>query len=100
MRCPECHTQNEANATACSSCGLLLFKAIPPKRRSEDFASQKRRSGDQLVTCQFCGGGISGRGSRRKPFFVGGKQASFPRRGQRFSARGALPGYVGALSVP
>jgi hypothetical protein len=58
MRCPECHTLNEANATACSSCGLLLFKAQPPKRRSEDFASQKRRSSDQVVNCQFCGGDI------------------------------------------
>jgi len=59
MRCPECHANNEADAAACSTCGLLLFKA-QPKRRSEDFAVQKRRESDRESTaCQYCGGDIA-----------------------------------------
>ena len=61
MRCPECNVLNEHDATACDSCGLLLFKAAPAepvKRRAEDQASQKRRANDQLATCQFCNGEI------------------------------------------
>jgi hypothetical protein len=59
MRCPECHANNEAGAAACSTCGLLLFKA-QPKRRAEDFAVQKRRESDNdNVACQYCGGAIA-----------------------------------------
>ena len=59
MRCPECHATNEADAAACSTCGLLLFKAVP-KRRSEDFAVQKRRETDRdNASCQYCGGEIA-----------------------------------------
>ena len=59
MRCPECHANNEADAAACSTCGLLLFKAVP-KRRSEDFAVQKRRETDRdNASCQYCGGEIA-----------------------------------------
>jgi hypothetical protein len=59
MRCPECHANNEADAAACSTCGLLLFKALP-KRRSEDFAVQKRRESDRgSAPCQYCGGEIA-----------------------------------------
>src|ERR1043165_1693509 len=59
MRCPECHANNEAGAAACSTCGLLLFKA-QPKRRSEDFAVQKRRESDrESAACQYCGGDIA-----------------------------------------
>ena len=59
MRCPECHANNEAGAAACATCGLLLFKA-QPKRRSEDFAVQKRRESDRdNSSCQYCGGEIA-----------------------------------------
>ncbi|MDP9360453.1 MAG: zinc ribbon domain-containing protein [Acidobacteriota bacterium] len=57
MRCPECKTPYEANAASCSNCGLLLLK-LAPHRRSEDFATQKRRSADQLAPCKFCGSEI------------------------------------------
>ncbi|HVR40894.1 MAG TPA: hypothetical protein VMU84_17515, partial [Thermoanaerobaculia bacterium] len=59
MRCPECHALNEADAAACATCGLLLLN-IAPKRRSEDLAIQRRRSGDQeTALCRFCGGDIA-----------------------------------------
>ncbi|HEV2719109.1 MAG TPA: zinc ribbon domain-containing protein [Thermoanaerobaculia bacterium] len=59
MRCPECHANNEAGAAACSTCGLLLFKALP-KRRAEDFAVQKRRESDRdSALCQYCSGEIA-----------------------------------------
>ena len=58
MRCPECNSLNEATATSCSSCGLLLFQALP-KRRSEDYAGQKRRAADkESAICRFCDGEI------------------------------------------
>lgn len=58
MRCPECHALNEADAAACSTCGLLLINTLP-KRRAEDFAEKRRRSEDNaLYTCRFCGGEI------------------------------------------
>src|ERR1700681_914551 len=87
MHCPECHTLNEANATACSSCGLLLFKAIPPKRRSEDFASQKRRSGDQVVKCQFCGGDILSSAIRCKHCSEIVNEEFYRERAQRLRSR-------------
>lgn len=50
---------NEADAAACSSCGLLLLNAAP-KRRADDFAGQRRRASDQdSAHCQFCGGPIA-----------------------------------------
>ena len=60
MRCPECHFLNETDATACTNCGLLLLNAPAlPKRRSEDYAGQKRRAADQAhQSCKFCGGDI------------------------------------------
>ncbi|HEX7153900.1 MAG TPA: hypothetical protein VF618_20590 [Thermoanaerobaculia bacterium] len=58
MRCPECQSLNEEEAAACETCGLLLLNAAPPKRRAEDFASQKRRASDAGDTCQFCGGDV------------------------------------------
>lgn len=58
MRCPECHSLNEAEAAACSSCGLLLLNAAP-KRRAEDYAGQKRRAADrESQNCRFCEGEI------------------------------------------
>jgi hypothetical protein len=63
MRCPECHTLNEPNAAACTTCGLLLIlKAAPseaPKRRAEDMANQRRRAADrEAAPCKFCGSEI------------------------------------------
>lgn len=50
---------NEADAAACSSCGLLLLNAAP-KRRAEDFAGQRRRASDlESVHCRFCDGPIA-----------------------------------------
>ena len=66
MRCPECKALNEADSSACSSCGLLLFKALP-KRRSEDLAVRKRRASDaEAGTCQFCRGEIAANAIRCK----------------------------------
>ena len=66
MRCPECNTQNEPTAAACSTCGLLLIlKAAAPaetpkRRRAEDMANQKRRAADkEQIVCKFCGGEIA-----------------------------------------
>jgi len=58
MHCPECHALNDADAAACTSCGLILINALP-KRRAEDFAEQRRRSADHdSGICRFCGGEI------------------------------------------
>ena len=60
MRCPECNALNETGATACTTCGLLMLNAEPPKRRAEDFAGQRRRASDQeSAQCRFCGGAIA-----------------------------------------
>jgi predicted nucleic acid-binding Zn ribbon protein len=57
MRCPECNTPYEANAAACSNCGLLLLN-LAPHRRSEDLSTKKRRAADQMAPCKFCGSEI------------------------------------------
>ncbi|HEX9984150.1 MAG TPA: hypothetical protein VGF69_12860 [Thermoanaerobaculia bacterium] len=58
MRCPECQSLNETESAACETCGLLLLNTAPPKRRADDFASQKRRASDAGEPCQFCGGDV------------------------------------------
>lgn len=61
MRCPECQSLNETDTSACATCGLLLLTAPIPlqKRRSEDYAGQKRRAADQATqSCKFCTGEI------------------------------------------
>ena len=64
MRCPECNALNEAASSACSSCGLLLLNSAP-KRRSEDYAGQKRRAADKVFEpCRFCGGEIDSKAIR------------------------------------
>jgi predicted nucleic acid-binding Zn ribbon protein len=64
MHCPECHILNEADAAACTNCGLLLLNT-QPKRRAEDLAVKKRRAADtESVTCQFCSGTIASRAIR------------------------------------
>jgi hypothetical protein len=58
MHCPECKSLNEAGATACATCGLILLNAAP-KRRADDGASQKRRAHDrEMMACKFCNGEI------------------------------------------
>jgi hypothetical protein len=68
MRCPECNALNETGSAACLNCGLLLLNQVAkqaaaeqaPKRRSEDYAGQKRRAADKdVVRCQFCSGEIA-----------------------------------------
>jgi hypothetical protein len=88
MRCPECKAINEANATACSGCGLLMIAPPPPvlgvlpliadapKRRAEDLAVQRRRasdadrhrrtSDDESAQCQFCNGAVPPKAVRCK----------------------------------
>jgi hypothetical protein len=92
MRCPECDATNEATATACDSCGLLLIQAVhaepvpiisatipdaAPHRRAEDLAVQRRRASDierrnrreadgDTVQCQFCNGTVVSRAVRCK----------------------------------
>ena len=81
MRCPECKAVNEANAAVCQSCGLILLKATEqpaaqailaamppaPKRRSEDFAVERRRKSDrETAQCKFCDGTIRMRAVRCK----------------------------------
>jgi predicted nucleic acid-binding Zn ribbon protein len=57
MHCPECKTPFETGAASCSNCGLLLLN-LAPHRRSEDFATKKRRAADQMAPCRFCGSEI------------------------------------------
>lgn len=109
MRCPECQSLNEANATACSTCGLLLLKLQPvplarraedqavqkrraadqeQKRRADDFAGQKRRAIDQeLGHCQFCDGTIAMRAARCKHCGEIVNEHYYRERAQRMRAR-------------
>ena len=88
MRCPECDATNEATATACDSCGLLLIQAvhaepvpiisvtlpgIAPQRRAEDLVQRRRitdwgrtrRTSDaETEECQFCNGAVRPRSVR------------------------------------
>ncbi len=77
MHCPECNSLNETNAAACPSCGLLMLNLVSSpaaaslepaqKRRSEDYAGQKRRARDrEVAACQFCGGEIDAKAIRCK----------------------------------
>ena len=60
MQCPECHSLNDTSRGSCPACGLVLLN-MKPNRRSEDFASQKRRAHDREgVICPFCGGEVAG----------------------------------------
>lgn len=69
MRCPSCNALNESGATACITCGLLLLKIEPPrrrvadqvvqKRRADDQAEKKRRTADSLAQCPYCKGEVS-----------------------------------------
>ena len=87
MRCPECNSSNEPGAAACATCGLILFK-MPQKRRSEDFASQRRRSGDLDSThCPFCEGTIASRAVRCRHCSEVVNDDYYRERAQRLRAR-------------
>ncbi|HUF17758.1 MAG TPA: hypothetical protein VMS12_06920 [Thermoanaerobaculia bacterium] len=59
MRCPECNVIREADAKACSACGLLFMTLSEPHRRSEDRVRQKRRVSDvELIECRACRGAV------------------------------------------
>lgn len=59
MHCPECHSLNDTHNGACPACGLVLVN-LQPKRRSEDFAEQRRRKNDQEnANCPYCEGAIA-----------------------------------------
>jgi len=111
MRCPECKARNEADAAACTSCGLILFAPAPaesgllsilgdaaPKRRSEDLAVQRRRAGDaerrhrrssdqETDQCQFCNGTVSARAIRCKHCSEVLDEDFYRERAQRLRAR-------------
>lgn len=76
MRCPECNSPNDSQASACNRCGLLLARLAAPKRRTDDLAASRRRAADlarrtddlaatrrrsvdlAVTPCPFCGGEI------------------------------------------
>jgi len=87
MRCPECHTVNETDAAACTSCGLLLLNTAP-KRRAEDLAVKRRRSSDQGdASCRFCGGSIPANAIRCKHCSEVVDEDFFRERAQRIRSR-------------
>ena len=87
MRCPECHSLNEENSAACSSCGLLLINAAP-KRRAEDLAVKKRRSSDlDNASCRFCSGAIPSNAIRCKHCSEVVDEDFFRERAQRIRSR-------------
>lgn len=87
MRCPECHSLNEADAAACTSCGLLLLNTAP-KRRAEDLAVQRRRSSDSdTAHCQFCEGTIASRAVRCKHCSEVVDEEFYRQRAQRVRSR-------------
>ncbi|HWW62829.1 MAG TPA: hypothetical protein VN181_15755 [Thermoanaerobaculia bacterium] len=97
MRCPECKALNEADAAACSTCGLLLINAIP-KRRSEDLAVQRRRSADrETAACRFCGGDISPVAIRCRHFSEIVNDEYYRERAQRIRGRVNYASWVAYL---
>ena len=97
MRCPECKALNEAGATACSTCGLLLLNAAP-KRRAEDFAVQRRRASDQDdIQCRFCGGAIPANAIRCKHCSEVLDEDFYRERAQRLRSRVNYASWVAYL---
>ena len=87
MRCPECHSLNEADSAACTSCGLLMLNAAP-KRRSEDLAVKKRRASDlDNASCRFCSGAIPSNAIRCKHCSEVVDEDFFRERAQRLRSR-------------
>ncbi|PYQ60880.1 MAG: hypothetical protein DMF58_06685 [Acidobacteria bacterium] len=97
MRCPECHANYEPDATVCTSCGLLLIGAAAPKRRAEDFASQRRRAADQAASCQFCHGDIPADAIRCKHCGEIVNEDYYRDRAQRIRARVNYASWVAYL---
>lgn len=98
MKCPECHALNEPDASACSTCGLLLINAAPPKRRSEDFAGQRRRASDlENNVCRFCGGAISLKAIRCKHCSEVLDEDFYRERAQRLRSRVNYASWVAYL---
>lgn len=97
MHCPECHASHEADATVCTSCGLILIGAAPPKRRVEDFASQRRRAADQTAVCQFCQGEIRPDAIRCKHCSEIVNEDYYRERAQRIRARVNYASWVAYL---
>jgi hypothetical protein len=87
MHCPECHSANEPGAAACTTCGLILLTAAP-KRRSDDLATQRRRSSDSDTThCPFCEGTIASRAVRCRHCAEVVNDDFFRERAQRLRGR-------------
>lgn len=100
MHCPECKALNEASASACSTCGLLLLNlsAAPKKRRSEDFAVEKRRASDKSETpCRFCGGAIPANAIRCKHCSEVLDEDFYRERAQRLRSRVNYSSWVAYL---
>jgi hypothetical protein len=88
MRCPECNSLNEADTAACTNCGLLLLNTAP-KRRAEDLAVKKRRSGDTVESthCKFCDGTILTKSVRCKHCSEVVDEDFYRERAQRLRSR-------------
>jgi predicted nucleic acid-binding Zn ribbon protein len=101
MHCPECKALNEASAAACSTCGLLLLnlqKPVEKKRRSEDFAVEKRRASDKSETpCRFCGGMIPANAIRCKHCSEVLDEDFYRERAQRLRSRVNYASWVAYL---
>lgn len=98
MHCPECKALNEANTSACGTCGLLLLNLAPKKRRSEDFAVEKRRASDNAETpCRFCGGKIPANAIRCKHCSEVLDEDFYRERAQRLRSRVNYASWVAYL---
>ncbi len=87
MRCPECHALLEGEPSACHGCGLLLINSAP-KRRAEDLAVKRRRSGDhESGLCRFCGGEIAADALRCRHCSEVVNEEFFRERAQRLRSR-------------
>lgn len=87
MKCPECGSLNGDGATACTTCGLILFKALP-KRRADDLAQQRRRTRDlEDAHCQFCEGTISSKAIRCRHCAEIVNEDYYRQRSQRLRSR-------------
>ena len=87
MRCPECHSLNDAGAAACNTCGLLLL-TVAPKRRADDLATRKRRADDQeSMQCPYCSGTIVSRAVRCRHCSEVVDETFYRERAQRVRAR-------------
>jgi hypothetical protein len=97
MHCPECNSANEPDAAACGTCGLILLK-MPPKRRADDLASQRRRNTDkETAHCPFCEGTIASRAVRCRHCSEVVNDEFYRERAQRLRARVNYASWVAYL---